>query len=169
MPAVYAEWPAADPDAPTVLVYGHHDVQPVDPIELWDTAPFDPTIRRRELCARGASDDKGQLLFHLLGLRAHLAVTGRDTPAVTLQVPDRGRGGVRLAALRDAAGGAAGPAGLRRRGRHRHRRVRRGRAHHDDRHARDDRCQIDFHGPDVDLHSGLFGGAVPNPLTRSRG
>ena len=52
---------------PTVLVYGHHDVQPVDPIELWHTDPFDPTIDGDLLRARGASDDKGQLLFHLLG------------------------------------------------------------------------------------------------------
>ena len=84
-PAVFAEWPAAEPDATTVLVYGHHDVQPVDPLELWETPPFEPTVRGEHLFARGASDDKGQLLFHLLGLRAHLAATGRDTPAVTLR------------------------------------------------------------------------------------
>ena len=69
-PAVFAEWPAAEPDATTVLVYGHHDVQPVDPLEKWVTPPFEPTIRGEELYARGAADDKGQLLFHLLGLRA---------------------------------------------------------------------------------------------------
>ena len=50
-----------------MLVYGHHDVQPVDPLELWHTDPFDPTIDGDVLRARGASDDKGQLLFHLLG------------------------------------------------------------------------------------------------------
>ena len=85
LPAVYAEWPSDDPDAPVVLVYGHHDVQPVDPPELWHTDPFVPTIDGAVLRARGASDDKGQLLFHLLGLRAHLAATGRTTPAVTLK------------------------------------------------------------------------------------
>ncbi len=68
-----------------MLVYGHHDVQPVDPLELWHTDPFDPTIDGDLLRARGASDDKGQLLFHLLGLRAHLAATGRTSPAVTLK------------------------------------------------------------------------------------
>ena len=85
LPAVYAEWRSDDPQAPTVLVYGHHDVQPVDPIESWRTDPFDPTIDGDLLRARGASDDKGQLLFHLLGLRAHLAATGRTTPAVNLK------------------------------------------------------------------------------------
>ena len=68
-----------------MLVYGHHDVQPVDPLELWHTDPFDPTVDGDVLRARGASDDKGQLLFHLLGVRAHLAATGRSTPAVTLK------------------------------------------------------------------------------------
>src|SRR3954471_7340909 len=86
MPAVYAEWRSDDADAPTVLVYGHHDVQPVDPLELWHTDPFDPTLDGDVLRARGASDDKGQLLFHLLGLRAHLAATGRSTPAVHLKL-----------------------------------------------------------------------------------
>jgi acetylornithine deacetylase/succinyl-diaminopimelate desuccinylase-like protein len=86
LPTVYAEWLSADTDAPVVLVYGHHDVQPVDPLELWHTDPFDPTVDGDVLRARGASDDKGQLLFHLLGLRAHLAATGRDTPAVTLKL-----------------------------------------------------------------------------------
>src|SRR5882757_9971270 len=80
-----AEWPAAEPDAKTVVVYGHHDVQPVDPEELWERPPFEPTIVGTELFARGASDDKGQLLFHLLAVRAHLAATGRTSPAVTLR------------------------------------------------------------------------------------
>src|SRR6478609_975621 len=79
-------WPTADSDAPVVLVYGHHDVQPVDPLALWHTDPFDPTVDGDVLRARGASDDKGQLLFQLLGLRAHLAATGRNTPAVTLKL-----------------------------------------------------------------------------------
>jgi acetylornithine deacetylase/succinyl-diaminopimelate desuccinylase-like protein len=165
LPAVYAEWPSADADAPVVLVYGHHDVQPVDPIELWRTDPFDPTTDGDLLRARGASDDKGQLLFHLLGLRAHLAATGRDTPAVTLKFLIEGEeesGSPNFEALlaqrrarldcdvvvvtdtgmlaADLPSTVTGMRGLA-------------------------VCTVDFHGPDLDLHSGLFGGAVPNPAT----
>ena len=85
LPAVFAEWPSVDADAPAVLVYGHHDVQPVDPLEKWHADPFDPTVDGDVLRARGASDDKGQLLFHLVALRAHLAESGREAPAVSLK------------------------------------------------------------------------------------
>ena len=60
-PLVYAESPAV-PGAPTVLVYGHYDVQPPDPLDLWTTPPFEPTRRDGNLFARGATDDKGQML-----------------------------------------------------------------------------------------------------------
>ena len=165
LPAVYAEWPSDDPDAPVVLVYGHHDVQPVDPIELWHTDPFDPTIAGDLLRARGASDDKGQLLFHLLGLRAHLAATGRSAPAVTLKFLVEGEeesGSPNFASLlaqrrerldcdvvvvtdtgviaADVPSTVTGMRGL-------------------------VSCTVSFHGPDLDLHSGVFGGAVPNPAT----
>ena len=70
LPAVFAEWPSADPAAPTVLVYGHHDVQPVEPLEQWDSPPFEPAERDGLLLGRGASDDKGQVLIHSLGVRA---------------------------------------------------------------------------------------------------
>src|SRR5580692_7868785 len=73
LPAVFAEWRAVDPDAPVVLVYGHHDVQPVEPLEEWDSPPFEPAERDGLLLGRGASDDKGQVLFHSLGVRAWLA------------------------------------------------------------------------------------------------
>ncbi len=165
LPAVFAEWRSADPHAPVVLVYGHHDVQPVDPAELWHTDPFEPTIDGDLLRARGASDDKGQLLFHLLGVRAHLAATGRSTPAVTLKLLIEGEeesGSPYFAQLlrehRDrldadvvvitdtgmvapdvpsAVTGMRGMVG----------------------------ATLNFHGPDLDLHSGQFGGAVPNPAT----
>jgi acetylornithine deacetylase/succinyl-diaminopimelate desuccinylase-like protein len=82
-PAVFAEWPSDDPEAPTVLVYGHHDVQPAAREDGWDSEPFEPVVRENRLYARGAADDKGQVFFHTLGVRAHLAATGRTAPAVT--------------------------------------------------------------------------------------
>jgi acetylornithine deacetylase/succinyl-diaminopimelate desuccinylase-like protein len=164
-PAVFAEWPSDDPAAPTVVLYGHHDVQPVDPIELWHSPPFEPTIRGEELFARGAIDDKGQVLFHLLGLRAHLETTGRTSPAVNLKLLVEGEeesGSAHFADLlrerrdrldcdvvvvsdtsvfgRETPSICTGMRGL-------------------------VSAQIDVHGPDIDLHSGSFGGAVPNPLT----
>ncbi|TKJ19120.1 dipeptidase [Blastococcus sp. CCUG 61487] len=167
-PAVYAEWRSADPDAPVALIYGHHDVQPVDPPELWVHPPFEPTRVEGpdgpELHGRGASDDKGVLIVHLLGLRAHLAATGRDTPAVTVKLLVEGEeesGSPHFAALlrerRDRLDcdvvvvsdtGMAGPdtpsAVTAMRG------------------LAD--AEITLRGPKVDLHSGSFGGAVPNPL-----
>jgi acetylornithine deacetylase/succinyl-diaminopimelate desuccinylase-like protein len=165
LPAVFAEWPSADADAPTVLVYGHHDVQPVDPLEQWHADPFEPTVDGDVLRARGASDDKGQLLFHLLAVRAHLAETGRDTPAVSLkfliegeeesgsphiqQLLDghRDRLGCDVIVITDTGVVAAdqpstvtGMRGL-------------------------VGGELHLHGPDIDLHSGTFGGAVRNPLT----
>jgi acetylornithine deacetylase/succinyl-diaminopimelate desuccinylase-like protein len=165
LPAVYAEWPSDEADAPTVLVYGHHDVQPVDPIELWQNPPFEPTIDGDLLKARGASDDKGQLLFHLLGLRAHLHATGRATPAVNLKFLIEGE---------EESGSPNFPDLLTER-----------RAELDcdivvitdtgmiatDRPSTVTGMRglvlatVDFHGPDVDLHSGVFGGAIPNPAT----
>jgi acetylornithine deacetylase/succinyl-diaminopimelate desuccinylase-like protein len=165
LPTVYAEWVSEDPDAPVVLVYGHHDVQPVDPIELWSTDPFVPTVDGPVLRARGASDDKGQLLFHLLGLRAHLAATQRTSPAVTLKFLIEGEeesGSPNFESLlaerrdrldcdvvvitdtgmiaEDVPSTVTGMRGL-------------------------VVATLDFHGPDLDLHSGVFGGAVPNPAT----
>ena len=63
-------------DAPTVLIYGHYDVQPPEPLELWTTPPFEPTVRDGVLYARGASDDKGQIFAHLKGVEALMTETG---------------------------------------------------------------------------------------------
>jgi acetylornithine deacetylase/succinyl-diaminopimelate desuccinylase-like protein len=75
-PVVYGDWLHA-PDAPTILVYCHYDVQPVDPIDLWETAPFDPFIKDGRMVGRGAADDKGQLHMHLKAAEALLATRGK--------------------------------------------------------------------------------------------
>jgi acetylornithine deacetylase/succinyl-diaminopimelate desuccinylase-like protein len=83
-PAVYAQWCAA-PGAPTVLVYSHHDVR-VAKAEQWEeTSPFEAVLRDGYLYGRGVSDAKGQVHSHVWAVRAHLAATGRDTPAVNLK------------------------------------------------------------------------------------
>ncbi|MFD5661129.1 dipeptidase [Streptomyces hirsutus] len=164
-PAVYAEWPSSDPGAPTVLVYGHHDVQPAAREDGWHSEPFEPVVRDNRMYARGAADDKGQVFFHTLGVRAHLATTGRSAPAVHLKLLIEGeeesgsphfrslveRHADRLAAdvvivsdtgmwSEDTPTVCTGMRGLA-------------------------ECEIRLHGPDQDIHSGSFGGAVPNPAT----
>ena len=74
-PIVYAEWLGA-PGKPTVLLYGHYDVQPPEPLDLWKTKPFEPTLRDGKLFARGAVDDKGQVYMHIEAIEAHLKVNG---------------------------------------------------------------------------------------------
>lgn len=74
-PLVYSEW-QSDPGQPTLLVYGHYDVQPVDPVEEWHTPPFEPTIRDGNIYCRGASDDKAQILLVLAALEAWIKVNG---------------------------------------------------------------------------------------------
>jgi acetylornithine deacetylase/succinyl-diaminopimelate desuccinylase-like protein len=163
-PAVFAEWPAGDPAAPVVLVYGHHDVQPVEPLGEWHSAPFEPTEQDGRLLGRGASDDKGQVLFHPLGIRAGLAASGRSAPPVTIKMLIEG----------EEESGSPHFADL----------LRRERARlgcdvivvSDTTMWSDDvpsmctgmrgliDAQIDLAGPSRDLHSGSFGGAVPNPL-----
>ncbi len=164
LPAVYAEWPSADASGLTVLIYGHHDVQPVEPLDEWDSPPFEPVERDGQILARGASDDKGQVLFHALGTSAWMASHGASAPPVSLKLIVEG----------EEESGSTHFADLLRRER--------------DRLACDvivvsdttmwaadvpSMCtgmrgvidaQIDVHGPQRDLHSGSFGGAVPNPL-----
>jgi acetylornithine deacetylase/succinyl-diaminopimelate desuccinylase-like protein len=74
-PIVYGEWLGAK-GKPTVLFYGHYDVQPVDPIELWQTPPFEPVVKDGKIWARGATDDKGQLFVHIKSVEAYLKETG---------------------------------------------------------------------------------------------
>ncbi len=76
-PLVYADWLHAGDDKPTVLIYGHYDVQPVDPIELWDSDPFEATLVDDYIVARGAADDKGQAYMHVKAVEAYLKTTGK--------------------------------------------------------------------------------------------
>ena len=163
-PAVFARWPAADPAAPSVLVYGHHDVQPAEPLSEWHSPPFEPVEQDGRLLGRGASDDKGQVLLHLLGLRARLAADGRQAPPVSLTLLIEGEeesGSPHFAELlraradrlacdvivvsdttmwsADVPSMCTGMRGLA-------------------------DAEIELRGADTDLHSGSFGGAVPNPL-----
>jgi len=159
-PIVYAEHLPHD-DRPTVLVYGHYDVQPPDPVELWNSPPFEPTRKNGTLYARGACDDKGQLMMHVKALQSYLA-TGSEPP-VNLKFLVEGEeecGSPSLApfiekhqeklaadvvAISDTAMFAEGmPSityGLR------------GLAY----------VQVELTGPNRDLHSGIYGGAVENP------
>jgi acetylornithine deacetylase/succinyl-diaminopimelate desuccinylase-like protein len=75
-PIVYADWLHQE-NAPTVLVYGHYDVQPVDPIHLWETPPFEPDIRDEKIYARGATDDKGQTFLHIKAVEALLKLENK--------------------------------------------------------------------------------------------
>ena len=74
-PAVYGEW-CQQPNRPTVLIYGHYDVQPVDPVELWTSPPFEPKERGGKLYARGAVDDKGQVYMHLAAIKSWFKAGG---------------------------------------------------------------------------------------------
>jgi acetylornithine deacetylase/succinyl-diaminopimelate desuccinylase-like protein len=159
-PVVYGHWLGAA-DAPTVLIYGHYDVQPADPLEEWETPPFEPTIRDGNIYARGASDDKGQFLTHLKSVEAYLRSVGALPVNVKFMIEGEEEIGsphlahfVRdhqdllradLALISDSA--ILGPDqpsivyGLR------------GLAY----------LEMEVTGPDHDLHSGTFGGAVRNP------
>ncbi len=75
-PVVYGDWLNA-PGKPTILFYGHYDVQPVDPLDLWTTPPFEATVRDGEIYARGSADDKGQVFMHIKAVEAHLKKGGR--------------------------------------------------------------------------------------------
>lgn len=76
-PLVYGQWLDAGPQAPTLLFYGHYDVQPVDPLDEWLSPPFEPTVRNNQLFCRGASDDKGQVYLVLAAIDSYLRTEGR--------------------------------------------------------------------------------------------
>ena len=160
-PIVYAEKHVSG-DAPTVLIYGHYDVQPPEPLELWTTPPFEPTVRDGVLYARGASDDKGQIFAHLKGIEALLSKTGTLPVNVKFLIEGeeeigspnllpfieshKGLLGCDVVLISDGAMAAPetptityGLKGL---------------------------AYIEVHvkGADMDLHSGAFGGAAPNPI-----
>ncbi len=159
-PVVYAEW-RGRPDAPTILVYGHYDVQPIGDPSEWTSPPFEPRIEEGKIWARGATDDKGQLLTHVLAVEAHLAAS-RSLP-VNVKFLIEGEeeiGSENLEAfvrahreklacdalvISDTAMYAPGVpslcTGLR------------GIAY----------FELTLRGPTTDLHSGAFGGAVDNP------
>ncbi|MGD8320995.1 MAG: dipeptidase [Gemmatimonadota bacterium] len=75
-PVVLGEWRGAGDGAPTVLIYGHYDVQPPEPLDEWESPPFEPTERDGKVFARGSADDKGQLYMHVKALEAHMKVNG---------------------------------------------------------------------------------------------
>ncbi|MGH7464774.1 MAG: M20/M25/M40 family metallo-hydrolase, partial [Longimicrobiales bacterium] len=76
-PILLGEWRGAGSDAPTVLIYGHYDVQPPEPLDLWTSPAFEPEIRDGRIYARGSVDDKGQLYLHVKAIEAHLGANGR--------------------------------------------------------------------------------------------
>lgn len=160
-PIVVGEWRKAGPDKPTLLIYGHYDVQPAEPLELWTSPAFEPTVRDGRIYARGSVDDKGQLFLHIKALEAHLSVRG--TLPVNVIVLAEGeeevgsenlesyldRARKRLACdavvISDSTMFAPGiPSILS---------SLRGMAY----------CEINVRGALGDLHSGMYGGAVVNP------
>jgi len=159
-PVVYGDWLGAA-GAPTILFYGHYDVQPVDPLNLWESPPFEATIRDGEIYARGSADDKGQVFMHFKAVEAHLKQNGKlpvnikfilegEEEVGSVNLDDFIRGhkselAADVVVISDSPMFARGiPSicyGLR------------GLVY----------FQIDLRGSSTDLHSGSFGGAVANP------
>lgn len=160
-PIVYAEWLGA-PGAPTILLYGHYDVQPVDPVNLWTTPPFQATIRGENIYARGTADDKGQVLIHFKSIEAFMKKEGRLPVNLKMIIEGEEEIGSEhlagfvkankkllkadLVVISDTSMFAKGvPSlcyGLR------------GLSY----------MQVELTGPKGDLHSGSFGGSVHNPI-----
>jgi acetylornithine deacetylase/succinyl-diaminopimelate desuccinylase-like protein len=161
-PLVYGDWLKAGSDKPTILIYGHYDVQPVDPIELWTDPPFEPVIRDGSIFARGSADDKGQVFIHFKAIESHIKNNG--TLPVNIKVLIEGEEEIGSDNLEnfinenkdllkcdyvvisdtamydyDIPSICYGLRGLA-------------------------FMQVDVTGPNRDLHSGSFGGAVDNPI-----
>jgi len=161
-PVVLARSPH-QPGRPTVLIYGHYDVQPVDPLELWEQNPFEPFIRNGRIIARGSTDNKGQILAHIFGVRQTLAENGslpvnlifliegeeeigspnlgpfleqhrKELACDIVAISDTGMVAAGLPTFTYSLRGIAA-------------------------------LEVFLHGPDKDLHSGIYGGAVANPVT----
>ena len=161
-PVVIGEWRGA-PGAPTVLVYGHYDVQPAEPLELWTSPPFEPTVRNGNIYARGSVDDKGQLFLHVKALEAHLNTRGKLPVNVVLIAEGEEEVGsdnleqfviankdllaAEAVVISDSAMFSPGQPSILS--------SLRGLAY----------FEINVQGPSVDLHSGAYGGAVVNPAT----
>jgi acetylornithine deacetylase/succinyl-diaminopimelate desuccinylase-like protein len=160
-PIVVGEWRNAPAGAQTVLLYGHYDVQPAEPLDLWDSPPFEPAVRDGKIFARGSVDDKGQLYLHIKALEAHLSTRGTlPVNIIVLAEGEEEVGSDHLAefieahakelacdavVISDSAMFAPGlPSILS---------SLRGLAY----------FQIDVQGPATDLHSGSYGGGVMNP------
>ena len=160
-PLIYADWLNA-PGKPTVLIYGHYDVQPVDPINLWDSPPFEPTIKDGKIYARGATDDKGQMYIHIKTVEAFMKTRGSLPLNVKFIIEGEeeiGSGNLeefvnknqdllKCNAVLISDTSLYGPGiptityGLR------------GLCY----------MEVEVTGPNKDLHSGTFGGAVDNPI-----
>ncbi len=161
-PVVYAEWLGAGQDRPTVLIYGHYDVQPADPLELWQSDPFKPEVRGDNLYARGASDDKGQFFTHVKAVEAYLKTSGKlpvnvkfiiegeeevGSPSLEPFIEQNGRLlASHLALISDTSMLRPDLPALT--------------------YALRGLCymEVEVTGPQRDLHSGSFGGAVYNPI-----
>ncbi len=159
-PIVYGE-KMVDPALPTVLVYGHYDVQPVVPLELWITPPFEPTIRNERIYARGACDDKGQVYMHVKAFEAMMQtsslacnvkfmiegeeeVGSANLNTFCIQNKERLKADVVLISdtsmiANDVPSIDVGLRGL-------------------------SYVEVEVTGPNKDLHSGVYGGAVANPI-----
>ncbi|MFA7360985.1 MAG: dipeptidase [Candidatus Kapaibacterium sp.] len=161
-PIVYADCLKAGNDKPTVLVYGHYDVQPVDPLDLWTNPPFEPTVIGNKIYARGSADDKGQIFIHIKSIEAHIKNYGKLP--INLKVIFEGEeeiGSVNLYKFLDKQKELLKADYV---------------VISDTSMYRDNMpsicyglrglcfMQIDVTGPNRDLHSGTFGGGVHNPI-----